>query len=93
MPLRAEGMGRARAFLYGALSGAVEPVGALLTIRLSAWVVPALPGVLGFAAGAMIYVAVEAMAPETPGDTRSGRDTLMFALGFTAMMAMDAALG
>lgn len=93
MPLRAAGESRGRAFLCGALSGAVEPVGALLTIRLSALVVPAMPYLLSFAAGAMIYVVVEELIPETAAGSHSDLGALMFALGFTAMMALDCALG
>ena len=93
MPLRAEGAGRGRSFLYGVLSGAVEPVGALLTIWLSSLVIPALPYMLAFAAGAMIYVVVEELIPETAAGAHSNLGTLMFALGFTVMMALDVALG
>ena len=89
MPLRADGIGAGRAFAGGALSGAVEPVGALLTMWLSTLVVPALPCLLAFAAGAMVCVVVEELIPEA----RSGLGTLAFALGFTAMMALDCALG
>ena len=93
MPLRAEGAGKGRAFLYGVLSGAVEPVGALLTIWFSSLVVPALPYMLSFAAGAMIYVVVEELIPETQAGAHSNMGTLMFALGFTVMMTLDCALG
>ena len=93
MPLRAEGMGKGKAFAYGALSGAVEPVGALLTIWLSALVVPMLPFLLSFAAGAMVYVVVEELIPETQVGAHSNLGTLLFALGFTVMMALDVALG
>ena len=93
MPLRAEGAGTGKAFLYGVLSGAVEPVGALLTIWFSSLVVPALPYMLSFAAGAMVYVVVEELIPETQAGPHSNLGTLMFALGFTAMMALDCALG
>ena len=93
MPLRAEGAGKGRAFAYGVLSGAVEPVGALLTIWFSALVVPALPYMLAFAAGAMIYVVVEELIPETQAGAHSNMGTLMFALGFTVMMTLDCALG
>lgn len=89
MPLRAEGTGARRAFACGALSGAVEPVGALATLWLSTLIVPALPCMLAFAAGAMLYVVVAELIPETAG---SRRGPLMFALGFTAMMALDCAL-
>ena len=93
MPLRAEGVGKGRAFLYGVLSGVVEPIGALLTIWLSAYVVPLLPYLLSFAAGAMMYVVVEELIPETSAGSHSNLGTLMFALGFTLMMALDVALG
>ena len=93
MPLRAEGAGTGRAFLYGVLSGAVEPLGALLTIWFSTLVVPALPYMLSFAAGAMVYVVVEELIPETQAGAHSNLGTLMFALGFTVMMALDCALG
>lgn len=93
MPLRAEGAGPWKSFAYGVLSGAVEPVGALLTIWFSALVVPALPGMLAFAAGAMVYVVVEELIPETQAGAHSNLGTLMFALGFTVMMALDCALG
>ena len=93
MPLRAEGTGTGRAFVYGVLSGAVEPIGALLTIWFSSLVVPALPYMLAFAAGAMVYVVVEELIPETQAGAHSNLGTLMFALGFTIMMALDCALG
>ena len=93
MPLRAEGMGRTRAFLGGVLSGAVEPVGALLTILAAGLVVPALPYLLSFAAGAMLYVVVEELIPEMSQGEHSDVGTLAFALGFTLMMALDVALG
>ena len=93
MPLKAEGASTGRSFLYGVLSGAVEPIGALLTIWLSTFIVPALPYMLAFAAGAMIYVVVEELIPETAAGAHSNLGTLMFALGFTVMMALDVALG
>ena len=93
MPLRAEGAGTAKSFVYGVLSGAVEPLGALLTIWLSSLVIPALPYMLAFAAGAMLYVVVEELIPETQAGAHSNLGTLMFALGFTVMMALDCALG
>ena len=93
MPLRAEGVGKGRAFLYGVLSGVVEPIGALLTLWLSGLVVPVLPYLLSFAAGAMIYVVVEELIPETSAGPHSNLGTVMFALGFTVMMALDVALG
>ena len=93
MPLRAEGASTGKSFVYGVLSGAVEPIGALLTIWLSTLIVPALPYMLSFAAGAMIYVVVEELIPETAAGTHSNLGTVMFALGFTVMMALDCALG
>ena len=86
MPLRAEGVGKVRAFAGGVLSGAVEPLGAGL-------VVPALPYLLSFAAGAMLYVVVEELIPEMSQGEHSNVGTLTFALGFTLMMALDVALG
>ena len=93
MPLRSEGMGKARAFAGGVLSGAVEPLGALLTILAAGLVVPALPYLLSFAAGAMLYVVVEELIPEMSQGEHSNVGTLTFALGFTLMMALDVALG
>ena len=93
MPLRSEGMGKAKAFAGGVLSGAVEPVGALLTILAAGLVVPALPYLLSFAAGAMLYVVVEELIPEMSQGEHSNVGTLAFALGFTLMMALDVALG
>ena len=93
MPLRSEGMGKAKAFAGGVLSGVVEPVGALLTILAAGLVVPALPYLLSFAAGAMLYVVVEELIPEMSQGKHSNVGTLAFALGFTLMMALDVALG
>ena len=93
MPLRAEGMNKAKAFAGGVLSGVVEPVGALLTILAAGLVVPALPYLLSFAAGAMLYVVVEELIPEMSQGEHSNVGTLAFALGFTLMMALDVALG
>ena len=93
MPLRSEGVGKARAFAGGVLSGAVEPLGALLTILAAGLVVPALPYLLSFAAGAMLYVVVEELIPEMSQGEHSNVGTLAFALGFTLMMALDVALG
>ncbi len=93
MPLRSEGMGRARAFAGGVLSGVVEPLGAALTILAAGLVVPALPYLLSFAAGAMLYVVVEELIPEMSQGEHSDVGTLAFALGFTLMMALDVALG
>ena len=93
MPLRSEGMGKAKAFAGGVLSGVVEPVGVLLTILAAGLVVPALPYLLSFAAGAMLYVVVEELIPEMSQGEHSNVGTLAFALGFTLMMALDVALG
>ena len=93
MPLRSEGMGKAKAFAGGVLSGVVEPVGALLTILAAGLVVPALPYLLSFAAGAMLYVVVEELIPEMSQGEHSNVGTLTFALGFTLMMALDVSLG
>ena len=93
IPLRSEGMGKSRAFAGGVLSGAVEPLGALMTILAAGLVVPALPYLLSFAAGAMLYVVVEELIPEMSQGEHSNVGTLAFALGFTLMMALDVALG
>ncbi len=93
MPLRAEGAGRGKAFLYGALSGAVEPIGAALTLLAAHYVVPFLPYLLSFAAGAMVYVVVEELIPEMSEGKHSNLGTILFAVGFTIMMALDVALG
>ncbi len=92
-PLRAEGMSKARAFAGGVLSGVVEPLGAGLTILAAGLVVLALPYLLSFAAGAMLYVVVEELIPEMSQGEHSNVGTLTFALGFTLMMALDVALG
>lgn len=93
MPLRAEGMKKPKAFLYGVLSGVVEPIGAFITILAASFIVPALPYLLSFAAGAMIYVVVEELMPEMSEGEHSNVGTIVFALGFTVMMILDVALG
>lgn len=93
MPLKSAGLSRGRAFLYGAASGVVEPLGAVLTILLAGLVVPLLPYFLGFAAGAMLYVVVEELIPEMSEGEHSNIGTIAFALGFTLMMMLDVALG
>ncbi len=93
MPLRAAGMGKNRAFLNGVLSGAVEPVAAVVTIAATALLLPAMPYLLSFAAGAMVYVVVEELIPEMSGGEHFNAGTLFFAAGFTLMMALDVALG
>ena len=93
MPLRSEGAGKGKAFTYGLLSGVVEPVGALLTIAASGFIIPALPYLLSFAAGAMIYVVVEELIPEMSQGDHSNIGTLFFAVGFSVMLVLDVALG
>lgn len=93
MPLRAEGMSKAKTFWYGVLSGAVEPVAALLTIVASSLVVPVLPYLLAFAAGAMMYVVVEELIPEMSEGEHTNVGTVAFSLGFVLMMVLDVALG
>ena len=93
MPLRSEGAGKGKAFTYGLLSGVVEPVGALLTIAASGIIIPALPYLLSFAAGAMIYVVVEELIPEMSQGDHSNIGTLFFAVGFSVMLVLDVALG
>lgn len=93
MPLRAEGESKRKAFLRGVLSGVVEPIGAVLTIFAAQLVIPALPYLLSFAAGAMLYVVVEELIPEMSQGQHSNIGTLFFALGFSLMMILDVALG
>ena len=93
MPLRAEGISKGKSFLYGALSGVVEPVGAILTMLAAKFIIPFLPYLLSFAAGSMIYVVVEELIPEMSEGEHSNAGTVLFAVGFTVMMALDVALG
>lgn len=93
MPLRAEGMKKSRAFWGGVLSGVVEPIGAVLTILAAGIIVPALPYLLSFAAGAMLYVVVEELIPEMSQGEHSNIGTVFFAVGFSVMMVLDVALG
>lgn len=93
MPLKSNGMKGGKAFGYGVLSGAIEPVGAILTIILANFVVPVLPYLLSFSAGAMLYVVVEELIPEMSEGEHSNIGTLFFAVGFTLMMVLDVALG
>ena len=93
MPLRAEGEGKGRAFLGGVLSGIVEPIGAVLTLIAAQLVIPALPYLLSFAAGAMLYVVVEELIPEMSQGKHSNIGTVFFAAGFSVMMMLDVALG
>lgn len=93
MPLRAEGMKRGKAFVAGVLSGIVEPIGAVVTILAAGFVVPLLPYLLSFAAGAMLYVVVEELIPEMSEGKHSNLGTIFFAFGFSLMMVLDVALG
>ena len=93
MPLCAEGASKPKAFWYGVLSGAVEPVFAILTILAIGFIVPAMPYLLSVAAGAMIYVVIEELIPETAQGEHSNLGTLFFAVGFTLMMTLDVVLG
>lgn len=93
MPLHAEGKSKGRSFLYGTLSGIVEPVAAVLTILAAGLIVPAMPYLLSFAAGAMMYVVVEELIPEMSQGEHSNIGVVMFSVGFMLMMALDVALG
>ena len=93
MPLRAEGESKNRAFWGGVLSGVVEPIGAVLTILAAQLVIPVLPYLLSFAAGAMLYVVVEELIPEMSQGEHSNIGTIFFAVGFSVMMVLDVALG
>ena len=93
LPLRAEGESKGKAFFGGVLSGVVEPVGAVLTIIAAQLIIPALPFLLSFAAGAMLYVVVEELIPEMSQGEHSNIGTVFFAVGFSLMMVLDVALG
>ena len=93
LPLRAEGESKGKAFFGGVLSGVVEPVGAVLTIIAAQLIIPALPYLLSFAAGAMLYVVVEELIPEMSQGEHSNIGTVFFAVGFSLMMVLDVALG
>ncbi len=93
MPLAASGMGKFKAFLYGFLSGVVEPIGAVLTILLASLVTPILPYMLSFAAGTMVFVTLSELIPQILKDNSGSIGTLMFCVGFTIMMCLDVALG
>lgn len=93
MPLKANGTTKTKAFLLGTLSGAVEPLGALLTVFAMHLIVPAMPYMLSFAAGAMIYVVVEELIPEMSSGEHSNIGTISFSFGFVVMMILDVALG
>lgn len=93
MPLKSEGMSKKKAFLMGSLSGIVEPIAAFLTLLLAKFISPALPYLLSFAAGAMIYVVVEELIPEAQEGKHSNIATIALAIGFVLMMILDIALG
>ncbi len=93
MPLYAEGKNKPKSFLLGVLSGAVEPVFGGLTVLLAGLIVPAMPYLLSFAAGAMLYVVVEELIPEMSAGEHSNIGVISFAVGFSLMMALDVALG
>ena len=93
MPMRAAGNSRWRSFVIGSLSGVVEPIGGLLIILLASLFLPAMPYLLAFAAGAMLYVVVEELIPEASNGTHSNLSTIGFALGFVLMMVLDVVMG
>ena len=93
MPLKMEGISKPKAFLYGVLSGIVEPIAAVVTVLMINIIVPVLPYLLSFAAGAMIYVVVEELIPEIHGGKKSALGVIGFTVGFVIMMVLDIALG
>lgn len=93
MPLRSEGLSKHKSFAYGTLSGIVEPIGAIITILAASLIEPVLPYLLSFAAGAMIYVVVEELIPESAEGGHSNIAVIGFAVGFVIMMVLDVALG
>ena len=93
MPLKSEGMSKKKAFFYGTLSGIVEPIGAVITLLITGTIQAVLPYLLSFAAGAMIYVVVEELIPESQDGEHSNIGTIGFAIGFLIMMILDVALG
>ncbi len=93
MPMKAAGGSKLKSFVIGTLSGAVEPVGALLIIFLASEMTPALPYLLAFAAGAMLYVVVEELIPEASEGSHSNLSTTGFAIGFALMMTLDVVMG
>ncbi len=93
IPLKDEGLSKTKAFIYGTLSGIVEPIGAILTILLTTSIVPILPYLLAFAAGAMVYVVVEELIPESQEGNHSNIGTIGFSIGFVIMMVLDIAFG
>lgn len=93
MPLKTEGMKKGKTFLFGVFSGIVEPIAAVVTILAAGAVVPIMPYLLAFAAGAMMYVVVEELIPEMSEGKHSNWGTIAFSLGFVLMMVLDVALG
>ncbi len=93
MPVHQAGMGKCKAFSYGVLSGVVEPIAAIVTVWAAHLIVPMLPYLLSFAAGAMLVVVVEELIPDMSENNRSDRGTVWFAVGFLLMMSLDVALG
>ena len=93
MPLKSAGISTSKAFGWGVFSGAVEPLAGILTIIFASLIIPVLPYMLSFAAGAMLYVVVEELIPEMSTGTHSDMGTIMFAVGFSLMMTLDVALG
>ena len=93
MPMRAAGNSRWRSFVIGSLSGVVEPLGGLVVVLLASLMTPALPYLLAFAAGAMIYVVIEELIPEASEGEHSNLSTIGFAVGFVLMMVLDVVLG
>ena len=93
MPLKIDGTSKKKAFIYGVLSGIVEPISAIITVLLINVIVPVLPYLLPFAAGAMLYVVVEELIPETHNGKKSALGVIGFTIGFVIMMVLDIALG
>lgn len=93
MPLRAAGGSRLKAFFMGSMSGIVEPLGSVVVLLLASFIVPALPFLLAFAAGAMLYVVIEELIPEASQGEHSNLSTIGFAIGFSMMMVLDVVLG
>jgi ZIP family zinc transporter len=93
MPMCAAGNSKWRSFMIGSLSGIVEPIGGLLVVLLATSILPVLPYMLAFAAGAMLYVVVEELIPEASNGEHSNLSTIGFAIGFVLMMALDIVMG
>ena len=93
MPMRAAGNSRCRSFVIGSLSGAVEPIGGLAVVLLASLMMPAMPYLLAFAAGAMFYVVIEELIPEASEGAHSNLSTIGFAIGFVLMMVLDVVMG